>query len=154
MRTIAPLQLRNLTKSFAVFFILSSAAWFTASYVAFRDLYIGWIVLVANVMVSVLMGWWWYRRHHHAVLRYDDQGLELQVGRAKKVSEKWQHFTRVSLVHEGYGRFAVRLYETDGKYIDIPASDLKLRPSDFRFEVMDLVKGESPAEGSGARGGR
>jgi hypothetical protein len=152
MRTIAPVQWENLAKSFGIFFILSSAAWFTASYVILRDLYIGWLIFVVNVIVGLLMGWWWYRRHYHAVLRYDDQGLELEKGRAEKASGKWQNFTRVSLVHEGYGTFAVRLYETDEKYVDIPASDLKLRPSDFRFEVMDLVKGVSPAEGSGSPG--
>jgi hypothetical protein len=152
MRTIAPLQLKNLAKSFGIFFILSSAAWFAASYVIFRDLLISWLIFVANVVMGVLLGCWWYRRHHHAVLRYDDQGFELERGSAEKTSEKWQHFTRVSLVHEGYGAFSVRLHETDGKYIDIPASDLKLRPSDFRFEVTDLVEGRSPAEGSGSPG--
>lgn len=148
MRTIAPLQLMNLTKSFIVFFLITSLAWIAANYVIFRDFYIGWPVLVGNVAITGALGWWWYKRRYHAKLSWDEQGFELQWSRGPKGPENWEHFAQVSLVHEGYGRFLVRLYEDGGKYVDIPASDLKLDPSDFRFEVMDLIKTRLPAEGS------
>jgi hypothetical protein len=144
MTTIAPLQLMNLGRSFVIFFIITSLAWIGANYVFFRDFYIGWPVIIGNVLISGLAGWWWYRTRYHATFSWNQQGFELQKGREKKSAKKWQDFSRVSLFHEGYGRFVVRLYEEDGAYVDIPASDLKLEPSDFRFEVMDLVVGGAP----------
>jgi hypothetical protein len=147
MKTIAPLQLMNLAKSLIIFFLVTSFAWIAANYVILRDFFIGWPVLIGNVVISGVVGWWWYRRQHHARFSWDQRGFELQRGRDKSGSKEWQDFSRVSLVHEGYGRFAVRLYEEGGEYVDIPASDLKLEPSDFRFEVMDLIGGRAPPEG-------
>ena len=144
MKTSAPLQLMNLGKSFVIFLIITSLAWIGANYVFFRDFYVGWPIIIGNLVISGLVGWWWYRTRHHTIFSWDQQGFELRRGRGKKSSKKWQDFSRVSLVHEGYGRFVVRLYEEDGAYVDIPASDLKLEPSDFRFEVMELVKGSAP----------
>jgi hypothetical protein len=143
MRTIAPLQLMNLGKSFVTFFLVTSLGWIVANYVFFQTFYIGWPIFIGNVLVSGVGGWWWYRREYHASFSYDQQRFELQWGSTKKNWKKWQDFSRVSLIHEGYGRFLVRLYEEDGAYVDIPASDLKLEPSAFRFEVMELVKGRS-----------
>ena len=148
MKTIAPLQPMNLAKSFVIFFIITSLAWIGANYIAFRDFYIGWPVIIGNVLISGVLGWWWYRRQHHAIFSWDQQAFELQWGRGGKSSKEWRDFSRVSLVHEGYGKFLVRLYEDDREYLDIPASDLKLDPSDLRFEVMDLIRGTSPTEGA------
>ncbi|NIN64931.1 MAG: hypothetical protein GTO63_09560 [Anaerolineae bacterium] len=139
MKTIAPLQLMNLGKSFVIFFIVTSLAWIGANYVIFRDFLIGWPILIGNVIIAGAVGWWWYRRNYHAILSYDGRSFELQRGKARKKSKNWRDFSRVSLVHEGYGRFLVRLYEDDKEHTDIPASDLKLDASDFRFEVMELV---------------
>jgi hypothetical protein len=150
MKTTAPLQLMNLGKSFVIFFIVTSLAWIAANFVIFRKFYIGLPILIGNVVISGLVGWWWYRRQHHARFSWDERVFELQRGTDKSGSRGWQDFSRVSLVHEGYGRFAVRLYEDSGEYVDIPASDLKLEPSDLRFEVMDLIKGTTPD--GGARG--
>ena len=146
MRTVAPLQVMNLTRSLIAFFLVSSFAWFAASYFAFRNVLICWPVFAVNVTVTGLLGWWWYRSRYHAVLSWDEQGFELTKGRGHKSVRKWQDISQVSLVHEGYGRFSVRLHEIGGAYTDIPASDLRLSPSDFRFEVMDLVQGKQPAD--------
>jgi len=148
MRTIAPLQVMNLSKSFVIFFLVTSLAWIAANFVIFRDFLIGWPVLLGNALVSGVGGWWWYRREYHAVFSWDQQGFGLRWGGGDDSPKKWRDFSRVSLFHEGYGRFVVRLYQDDGARVDIPASDLKLDPSDFRFEVMELVEGRSPAEGS------
>jgi hypothetical protein len=141
----------NLVKSFGILFFLSSIAWFTTSYVLFGDIRISWLIFIANVVVGVLMGWWWYRRNYHIVFGYDDQSFELQRGGGQRTHRNWQDFSQVSLVHEGYGKFSVRIYEADGKYTDIPASDLKLSASDLRFEVMDLVKPRSTAGALGSQ---
>ena len=146
MRTIAPLQVMNLVKSFGIFFFLSSVAWFTTSCFVFGDIRISWLIFIANVVVGVLIGWWWYRRHYHSVFGYDGQSFELQRGGGQRNHRNWQDFSQVSLVHEGYGKFSLRLYQADGVPMDIPASDLKLPASDFRFEVMDLVKSKQPAD--------
>ncbi|MDH4208678.1 MAG: hypothetical protein OEV76_07375, partial [Anaerolineae bacterium] len=139
------LQVVNLLKSFAILFFLSSIAWFATSYFIFGDLLISWLIFIANLALGLGLGWWWYRRHYHAVFRYDDRGFELRRGAGKKSQKDWQDFSQVSLVHEGYGKFSVRLYQADGEYMDIPASDLKLPASDFRFEVIDLLKATSTA---------
>jgi hypothetical protein len=145
MKTAAPLQVMNLFKSFVIFFILTSLAWIGANYIIFRDFLIGWPVLFGNVIISAVAGWWWYRRRYHATFSWDQEGFGLQWGRGAKNSRKWRDFTQVSLVHEAYGRFLVRLHEASGEHLDIPASDLKLDASDLRFEVMELVTGKSPA---------
>jgi hypothetical protein len=149
MRTVAPLQVVNLVKSLTIFFFLASAAWAITSYMVLGDIRVSWLIFIANVAVGLGVGWWWYRRHYHAVFGYDDQSFELQRGSGQRVRRDWQEFSHVSLVHEGYGKFSVRIYEADGKYTDIPASDLKLPVSDLRFEVMGLVK---PGSTAGALG--
>jgi hypothetical protein len=151
MRTVAPLQVMNFVKSFAIFFFVSSIAWFTTSYVVLGDIRISWLIFIANVAVGLGVGWWWYRRHYRAVFGYDDQSFELQKGGGQRIHRDWQDFSHVSLVHEGYGKFLVRIYEADGKYTDIPASDLKLPASDLRFEVMDLVRPRSTAVALGSQ---
>lgn len=152
MKTIAPLQPMNLGKSFIIFFLVTSLVWIAANFVIFREFFIGWPVLIGNVIISGLVGWWWYRREYHAVFSWDQQGFGLRWGGGDSSPKKWRDFSRVSLFHEGYGRFVVRLYRDDGARVDIPASDLKLAPSDFRFQVMELVAGRSVAEGLGSPG--
>jgi hypothetical protein len=150
MKTIAPIQPVNLAKSYVIFFILASLAWIAANYFILRDFLIGWPILIGNLVIAGVLGWWWYKRSYHAVFSYDEQGFELQRGKAARKLKKWRDSSRVSLVHEGYGRFLVRVYEDDKDFVDIPASDLKLDASDFRFQVMELVAGRSVPEGLGS----
>ncbi len=58
------------------------------------------------------------------------------------MATRWAEVDRVSLVHLGGGRMAVRLYFQDPgrEPLDLPVSDLRLAPSDFRFEVMGRVR--------------
>jgi len=139
MKSTAPWQLMNLGRSIGIFFILVSVAWIVANYVMFRDFLIGWPIIVGNVVVSVAAGVWWYRTRYHSRFSWDREGFELQRGTSALTAKTWGEVSRVSLVHDGYGRFSVRLYQPEGDCIDIPASDLRLEPSDLRFEVMDLV---------------
>jgi hypothetical protein len=146
VKSAAPWQLMNLVRSICIFFILVSVAWIVANYVMFRDFLIGWPVMVGNVVVSVAAGLWWYRTRYHARFSWDTQGFELRKGTSALTAKTWGEVSHVSLVHDGYGRFSVRLYQPEGDRIDIPASDLRLEPSDLRFEVMDLVGVRSQEE--------
>jgi hypothetical protein len=139
MKTVAPWQPMNLGRSIGIFFIVVSVAWIVTNYIMFRDFLIGWPVLVGNVVVAGVAGVWWYRTHQHARFSWGSEGFELQRGRSAVIAGTWGEISQVSLVHDGYGRFTVRLYQHEGDRIDIPASDLRLDPSGFRFEVMDLV---------------
>ena len=143
MKTIAPWQLMNLAKSVGIFFVLVSVAWIGANYLIFKDFFIGWPVILGNVLVSGVGGLWWYKTRHHARFSWDGDGCELQRGRTPPIVKRWEAISQVSLVHEGYGRFAVRLYPKEGNSVDIPASDLGLKPVDFRFEVIDLVRAKA-----------
>jgi len=145
VRRVAPLQVMNLITVLVAVFLLSSFAWFAAGYAVFREIVISRPVFAVNIALTGLLGWWFYRTRYHTVFSWDEQGFELTKGRGRKSIRSWQDFSRVSLVHEGYGRFSVRLYGDGGEYLDIPASALKLPASDFRFQVMDWVKGKQPA---------
>jgi hypothetical protein len=146
MKTVAPWQPMNLGRSIGVFFIVVSVAWIVANYIVFRDFLIGWPIIVGNVVISVVAGLWWYKTRHHTRFSWGGEGFELQRGHSAVITGRWGDISQVSLVHDGYGRFAVRLYQREGDRINIPASDLRLDPSDFRFEVMDLVGVRSQEE--------
>jgi hypothetical protein len=148
MKTVAPWQPMNLGRSIGIFFIVVSVAWIAANYVMLRDFLIGWPIIVGNVVVSGVAGVWWYRTRQHARFSWGSEGFELQRGHSAVIAGTWGDISQVSLVHDGYGRFTVRLYLCEGDRIDIPASDLRLDPSDFRFELMDLVGGGSQEKDS------
>jgi hypothetical protein len=139
MKTVAPWQLMNLARSIGIFFMVVSLAWIAANYLMFRDFFIGWPVILGNVVVSVVAGVWWYKTRHHARFTWGGEGFELRKGNSAVIARRWGEISRVSLVHDGYGRFTVRLYEPEGNRVDIPASDLRLNPSELRFELMDLL---------------
>jgi hypothetical protein len=140
----------NFARSVGIFFVLVSVAWIGANYLIFRDFFIGWPIIVGNLLVTIVGGTWWYRTRHHASLSWDSDGFELQRGRTSPVKNRWEDISQVSLVHEEHGRLLVRLYTDNEEFVDIPASDLKLDASDLRFEVMQLTRGESPYEALGS----
>jgi hypothetical protein len=144
MKTIAPLHIGNLVKSFAIALIILSLAWSTISFLIAGDILIIPFVLLLNLVLAVGLGYLYYRWRYHSVLAYDGQGFQLQRGR-KLTTGQWSDFYQVSLAHLGYGNLAVRLYQVEGDdTLDIPASDLKLDASALRFELMGLVKGTPP----------
>ncbi len=142
MKTFSPLQWANLGKSFTLFFILLTLAWSLLSFLTLGDIYVSWLLLAGNLSLSGALAWFYYRYRHHTHFSYNEGGFEMVRGRLKTTAT-WKEFGSVSLLHLGGGRFAVRLYEGQagtGDSIDIPASDLGLNPSQFRFEVMTLIK--------------
>jgi hypothetical protein len=152
MKSAERWQAMSLARAVGVTFILVSLAWITANFVILRDFYIGWPVILGNVIVSIGVGLWWYRTRQHARFSWDERGFSLQKGSAPPIEGEWVEVSRVSLVHEGYERFGVRLYRQGGDRVYIPASDLGLQPSEFRFEVMELVRRKSSAQALGIPG--
>jgi len=152
MKTAERWQPMNLARSVGMAFVLVSVAWIAANYLVFRDFLIGAPVVLGNVVASVLIGLWWYRTRQHARFTWDSDGYSLQKGSAPPVVGAWDDVSQVALVHEGYDRFGVRLYRRDGDRVYIPASDLGLQPSGLRFEVIELVRSKSAAQGLGIPG--
>lgn len=142
MKTHAPLQFNTLAKTVIFIFFALCILWGVTNYIFVREVYLHWLILAINGVLALALGWLFYKNRRHTILSYDQNGFEMQVGRYQ-VSGRWREFSRVSLVHLGYGTFAVRLYKNGQAAHDIPASALKLDPSTFRFEVINLVKGET-----------
>ncbi len=139
MKTTGPLQLTNLVKAFSLFFFATSLLWAVGNYLAIRDILIGWPIFIFNVLASALGGWFLYKRRYHTIFSYGEEGFELSVGGGKMV-HRWDDFVSVSLFHQGYGDFAVRLYEPAGGFLEIPVSVLRLNPQEFRFAAMGWVE--------------
>lgn len=139
MKTHTSFQITNFVKSFTLFFFGFTFLWAAGNYIVIRDVLLSWPVFIVNFILSAAFGWWYYRQRYHLVFSYDEDGFILQVG--KKVLENhWADFKSVSLYHPGHGDLFVRLYPENGEAVEIPASPLKLNPSDFRFEAMDLIE--------------
>ncbi len=144
MKTIAPLHIGNLIKSFAIALIFLSLVWSTVSFLIAGDILIIPAMLIMNLVLAVVLGYFYYRRRYHSVLAYDRQGFQLLRGKTLATG-KWADFYQVSLVHLGYGNLAVRLYKVEGDdFLDIPTTDLKMDASALRFELMEFAKGTPP----------
>lgn len=139
MKTIAPLQFNKLATTVVTIFFTLFVLWGIANYVILREVFFHWILLVINGVLALFLGWLFYKNYRHAVLSYDQNGFQIQVGK-NQASGRWSDFSRVSLFHRGLGEFAVRLYRNGEDFLEIPASALKLDPHEFRFEVIQLVK--------------
>ena len=146
MKPTSPLQFGNLGKSFILILFLLTLVWCVVSLITFGDLVINQVIGVINLVLAAILGWFFYRYRYHYTFSYDGEGFELQRGRERS-QHKWKDFSLVSLVHIGGGNFVVRLYKSqdeDADFVDLPASSLRLDPSDLRFEVMGFVKGAPP----------
>ena len=139
MKKYSSFQITNFVKSFTLFFFGLTLLWAAGNYIAIRDVLLSWPVFIVNFILSAALGWWYYRQRYHLVFSYDDDGFILQVGK-KSQANRWTEFTAASLFHPGRGDLLVRLYQKNNEIVEIPASLLKLNPSKFRFEVMDLLE--------------
>jgi hypothetical protein len=146
MKRTSSFQLSNLVKSFTLFFFGFTILWALSNYIVFRDVLISWPVFIVNVLLSLGVGWWYYRQRYNLVFQYNQDNFELSVGK-QHTNYRWTDFVMVSLYHQGQGVFFIRLYRADDTFVEIPATSLRFNPSDFRFEVMDLVKGVAKTTG-------
>jgi len=144
MKTTAPLQIVNLLKTIAFIFFGLLILWGLINYLMLRQVYLHWLLLLFNLLLATGLGWWFYKSTYHTTFSYDEDGFEIQRGDSR-LSARWRDYSRVSLVHLGGGEFAVRLYKDEGDSLQIPVSSLKLNPSEFRFRVMEFVRGEGRA---------
>jgi hypothetical protein len=138
MKKYSSFQATNFLKSFTLFFFGLTFLWAAGNYIAIRDILISWPIFIVNLILSIVLGWWYYRQRYHLVFSYDDDGFILQVGK-KIMANRWAEFTAVSLFHPGRGDLFVRLYQNNNEVVEIPASLLRVHPSEFRFEVMGFV---------------
>ncbi|MBI2845120.1 MAG: hypothetical protein HYX86_01095 [Chloroflexi bacterium] len=145
MKTISRLQWTNLVIGFTIPFGLLTVGYFLLNLIVFQgrilvERSILLPVFVGNIILSSILGWWIYKNRWHAILRYGDAAFELTRGK-NKFSGEWRDFRNVSLFHAGMGKFTVRLYRDGTEFVEVPASDLKMDPSAFRFEAMRLIQG-------------
>ena len=100
-----------------------------------------WHLLALNLAVSLTVGSYMYRHMDHLVLTYDGSGFALKKGEKRTIECKWRDFKRVSLYRTEYGEFSVRLY-SNGDFLELPISKLKLEPFQFRSMVTEFMKGK------------
>ena len=141
MKRVSKLHFGDIGKSFSLAFIAITAIWGVVSYYSLGRIYLSRQILLGNLAVSGALSALYYRFRYHRVLEYDDQGFASYTGRSI-VRGRWKDFSSVSQYHKGYGVFAIRLYskgpdETD--FVELPATDIGLDPSGFRFEVMGYM---------------
>lgn len=145
-KRIAPLQIGSLARSIFAALLLLTLLWSLISRLFLGDILISRPLLVANLVLSAILGWFLYRYYIRIVFLYDDEGFELHKGQ-RIIGGKWGEFSTVSLVHVGGGNFVIRLYRDVEEFLDLPASALRLDPHQFRFEVMKFM-GENPTRPS------
>ena len=147
MKRVSRLHFGDIGKAFSLAFVGITLIWSLVSYFALGRVYVSWQILVGNLAVSATLSALYYRARYHRVLEYDDRRFVLRTG-SRAVEGTWKDFALTSLYHKGFGVFAVRLYSGDpeGKdFVEIPASDMGLDASRFRFEVMGYMRRPGPA---------
>jgi hypothetical protein len=138
MKRLSKLHPGDIGKSFSVAFLAITVIWGVVSYYSLGRIYVSWQILVGNLAVSGLLSALYYRYRYHLVLEYDDRRFILHRG-SKIVEAHWKDFAFVSLYHKGFGVYTLRLYRKspdEKDFVELPATDIGLDASDFRFETM------------------
>ena len=126
MKRVSKLHFGDIGKSFSMSFVLITLAWGVVSYYSYGGIFISWQILMGNLAVSATLSALIYRLRYHRMLDYDEQQFTLRTGR-NILEGTWKDFSDVSLYHNGFGVFGIRLYRTgpdDGDFIYLPATDL------------------------------
>ncbi len=141
MKRYSKLHFGDIGKSFSVAFVAITIIWGVVSYYTLGGVYVSWQILLGNLAVSGVLSMLYYRFRYHRVLEYDDEKFTLRTG-SRVVKGEWKDFSFVSLYHRGFGVFALHLYrdDPDGKdFVELPATDIGLDFSGFRFEVASFL---------------
>ncbi len=139
---VSRLHFGDIGKSFSVAFILVTVIWAVVSHYSLGRIYVSWQILLGNIAVSAMFSAVFYKFRYHRILEYDDKIFALRIGRTTLAGE-WADFSFVSLYHKGYGVFAIRLYlggPDSSDFVELPATDLGLDPSAFRFEIAQYLQ--------------
>lgn len=104
---------------------------------------------LADMGVAALLSYVFYMKLFQLGFNFDEEGFRLVRGSGKLVQARWEDYDLVSLFHMGGGRYHLTLYrkEDHNKYVDIPASAVKLDPLTFRRKAMEFTahgKGRYP----------
>ncbi len=96
---------------------------------------------VGDMAVAALLAHVFYVKRFRLDFAFDERGFRLLRGTDKFVEARWADYDMVSLFHVGGGRYHLTLYKRDNhtKYVDIPASSVKLDPVAFRWKAMELT---------------
>lgn len=141
MKRASKLHFGDIGKSLSLAFVVITLIWSAVSYYTLGRIFVSWQILIGNLAVSATLSAIYYRFRYHHVLEYGDRGFTLRTG-SRCVMGAWKDFALVSLYHKGFGTFTVRLYRKDPDekgFVEIPADDLGLDASAFRFEVTEYI---------------
>lgn len=141
MKKISKINFGNLGKSFSLFFILITVLQTVIIFLFTKKILAGWLPLAINLILAAIVSYMYYRFRYHITFSYDKDNFILETGK-EKISYKWKDFKFISLYYSGLGKTSLRLYINDiykDDYIEIPVSDLRLHPKDFRSEVLKLI---------------
>jgi hypothetical protein len=141
MKRVSKLHFGDIGKSFSLAFVAITIIWGVVSYYSLGRIYVNWQIFLGNLAVSATLSALYYRFRYHRVLEHDGRRFVLHKG-SRTVEGCWKDFSLISLYHRGFGVYAVRLYRNsaDAKdFVELPATDLGLDPSDFRFELMRYI---------------
>jgi hypothetical protein len=145
MKRVSKLHFGDIGKSFSLAFVAITVVWGVVSYYFLGRIYVSWQIFLGNLAVSGALSALYYRFRYHRVLEYDDRGFILHSG-SRVLEGDWRDFSLISMYHKGFGVFAVRLYRKDPgekDFVELPATDVGLDPSRFRFELMERLAGYS-----------
>ncbi len=145
----SPIQKRYLMALFGGFLIalmlLSGLAvlLLTGSFLIPLNLFLG------DLVVAAILAYIFYVTRYHLDFIFDEEKFRLVRGTDNFLEAKWADYDMVSLFHTGGGRYQLTLYRRGDhdKYIDIPASTVRLDPLAFRWKAMELTahgKGNYP----------
>ena len=146
MKRVSKLHFGDIGKSFSLAFVGITVIWAVVSYYSLGHIYVSWQILLGNLAVSAALSALYYRFRYHRVLEYDDQRFIFHSG-SRIVEASWKDFSFVSLYHKGFGVYAVRLYRStpdEKDFAELPATDVGLDPSDFRFELIRYIQSGVP----------
>lgn len=109
--------------------------------------------LVAGTLVSGVVAYYVYLRTKHTEFSYDQDKFTIRTGRSL-LTRRWEEFSRVLLVKVRGFEFMIRLCDSKGNTVDIPASRLGVNPFRLRVNILELVDRKASNkkfEGSGSR---
>ena len=142
MKRVSKLHFGNIGKSLSLAFVIITIIWSVVSYYSLGRIFLSWHILLGNLAVSATLSAIYYRSRFHRVLEYDDRRFILRRG-SRVVEGGWKDFSFISMYHKGFGVFTLRLYRADSDakdFVELPATDLGLDPSGFRFEVAEHMR--------------
>jgi hypothetical protein len=141
MKRVSKLHFGDIGKSFSMAFIFITIVWSLVSFFSMGVVCVSWQILAGNFAVSAMLAAFIYKLRYHRVLEYNKERFTLRTGRVLAQND-WKNFSLVSLYHKGYEIFTLRLYRNgpdEPDFVDLPATELGLNASDFRYKIEEFI---------------